>query len=134
MARLLPAGCSHAQSILPGSPRWRLLAAAVLSSPAAAEPLQTFAIFGDLKYPADFKHFDYVNPDAPRRARFAIGTAARQTFDGFNAYILKGDAAQGMNLTFDTLMARAEDEPSAVYSLVAEAAESPTTRCPSRSA
>jgi microcin C transport system substrate-binding protein len=73
---------------------------------------------------ADFKHFDYVNPDAPKGGRVSqIGTAGLTTFDSFNAYILKGDAAQGMSLTFDSLMARAEDEPDAVYGLVAETAD-----------
>ncbi len=52
-----------------------------------------------------------------------IGTAGLTTFDSFNAYILKGDAAQGANMTFDSLMARAEDEPDAVYGLVAETAD-----------
>src|SRR5689334_11971216 len=82
------------------------------------------SIFGDLKYPADFKHFDYVNPDAPRGGRLAmIGTASRITFDSFNNFILKGDAAQGLESLFDSLMTRANDEPDAVYGLIAKSAE-----------
>lgn len=80
--------------------------------------------FGDLKYPADFKNFDYVNPDAPRGGRLSlIGTGGRITFDSFNGFILKGDPAQGLELLFDTLMTRANDEPDAMYGLVARAAE-----------
>ncbi|WP_439542231.1 extracellular solute-binding protein [Hyphomicrobium sp.] len=101
-----------------------VVAAAAFSSPLAAEPRHGLSIFGDLKYPADFQNFDYVNPQAPKGGRVSqIGTAGLTSFDSFNAYILKGDAAQGMNLTFDSLMARAEDEPDAVYALVAETAD-----------
>jgi microcin C transport system substrate-binding protein len=80
--------------------------------------------FGELKYPADFKHFDWVNPDAPKGGRLStIGTGARTTFDSFNGFILKGDAAQGLDGVFDSLMTRALDEPDAVYGLVAHSAE-----------
>ncbi len=66
--------------------------------------------FGDLKYPADFKHFDFVNPAAPKGGLFSQIGPSRQfnqnflTFNSLNSYILKGDAAQGMELTFATLM------------------------------
>jgi len=103
-----------------------LLAALVLlSAPdAEAEPRHGLSAFGDLKYGADFKHFDYVNPDAPKGGRLSlIGTEARITFNSFNYYILKGDAAQGLPFLFDTLMVRAWDEPDAVYGLVAETAD-----------
>jgi microcin C transport system substrate-binding protein len=94
------------------------------ASPLGAEPRHGLSIFGDLKYPADFKHFDYVNPDAPKGGTASqIGTAGLTTFDSFNSFILKGDAAQGMELVFDSLMARALDEPDAVYGLVAETAD-----------
>ncbi len=54
------------------------------------------SVFGDLKYPASFSHFDYVNPDAPKGGRMAlIGIVANDTFDSFNGYILKGDAGPG---------------------------------------
>ncbi len=52
-----------------------------------------------------------------------IGVVARDTFDSFNGYILKGDPAQGVELMFDTLMARATDEPDAIYGLVAKSAD-----------
>ena len=96
----------------------------------ASEQVHGLSAFGALKYGADFKHFDYVNPDAPKGGRLSmIGTAGLVTFDSLNGYILKGDPAQGLGLAgstltiFDQLMVRAWDEPSAVYGLVAAAAE-----------
>ena len=101
-----------------------LLALGLLAIPAASEPRQGLSAFGDLKYPADFKHFDYVNPDAPKGGRLASrGTLAIDTFDSFNGYILKGNAAQNIGLLFDSLMVRANDEPDAVYGLVAKTAD-----------
>lgn len=91
---------------------------------AAAEPRHGLSSFGELKYPADFKHFDYVNPAAPKGGRMVtIGTLALETFDSFNAFILKGDAAQGLGLIYDSLMTRAGDEPDSVYGLVAQSAD-----------
>lgn len=99
------------------------LALALLAAPALAEPRHGISVFGDLKYPADFTHFDYVNPDAPKGGRMTlIGPTPMDTFDSFNGYILKGDPAQGFNLMFDTLMERAQDEPDAMYGLVAKTA------------
>ena len=96
----------------------------LLAHPAAAEPRQGLSAFGDLKYPPDFKHFDYVNPDAPKGGRIASrGILAIDTFDSFNGYILKGNAAQNIGLLFDSLMVRANDEPDAVYGLVAKSAD-----------
>ena len=97
---------------------------AFAASPAIAERQHGLSAFGDLKYAKDFAHFDYVNPGAPKGGRLAqIGTAGRTTFDSFNDFILKGDAAQGLPLLFDSLMARAFDEPDAVYGLIAKDAE-----------
>jgi microcin C transport system substrate-binding protein len=82
--------------------------------------------FGDLKYKADFPHFDYVNPKAPKGGLFSQIGPARQynqnflTFNSLNSYIFKGDAAQGMELTFATLMARAADEPDGMYGFAAK--------------
>jgi microcin C transport system substrate-binding protein len=81
--------------------------------------------FGDLKYPPDFKHFDYVNPNAPKGGVFSHVGATRifnqnlLTFNSLNSFILRGDAAMGMELTFASLMVRAEDEPDALYGLAA---------------
>jgi microcin C transport system substrate-binding protein len=83
--------------------------------------------FGDLKYPAGFKHFDYVNPNAPKGGVFSHVGSNRVfnqnflTFNSLNIFILKGDGAQGMELTFASLMARGFDEPDALYGLAARA-------------
>jgi microcin C transport system substrate-binding protein len=105
------------------------LAGARLAVPARAEDAERHGIsaFGDLKYPADFKHFDYVDPNAPKGGAFSQIGPVRQynqnflTFNSLNSYILKGDAAQGIELTFATLMARAIDEPDAMYGYAARA-------------
>ena len=83
--------------------------------------------FGDLKYPADFSHFDYADPKAPKGGVFSQIGATRMfnqnflTFNSLNSYILRGDAALGMELTFTSLMVRASDEPDAIYGLAARA-------------
>jgi microcin C transport system substrate-binding protein len=83
------------------------------------------SLFGDLKYPAGFKHYEYVNPNAPK------GGMARQiatgTFDNFNLVIsgVKGTLAGGVGLIYDTLMTGALDEVSTEYGLLAEAVSHP---------
>lgn len=86
--------------------------------------------FGELKYPADFKRFDYVDVDAPKGGTLSLTThIAKTTFDSLNDFILAGEAPQGIDndeprsLVYDSLMTRAWDEPDAVYGLVAESAE-----------
>ena len=85
--------------------------------------------FGDLKYPADFKQFDYVEPNAPKGGVFSHVGSTRSfnqnflSFNSLNTLILKGDGAQGMELTFASLMARAADEPDAMYGLAARAVQ-----------
>ena len=82
--------------------------------------------FGELAYPPDFHHFRYVDPQAPKGGTFSQIGPNREynqnflTFNSLNSYILKGDAAQGMDLTFAALMVRAGDEPDAMYGLAAE--------------
>ncbi len=109
-----------------------LAAITIAFSPAAyADAVQTahgLSAFGDLKYPPDFEHFEYVNPDAPKGGSIrTTSVLAGQTFDSLNGYILKGDPADGLtepyNLIFDSLMVAAKDEPDAVYALVATHAE-----------
>jgi microcin C transport system substrate-binding protein len=105
-----------------------LLVCGLTLGAAAAAASETgkhgLSAFGELKYPPDFKHFEWVNPGAPKGGRLStIGTGALTTFDSFNAFILKGDAAQGLGHLYDSLMARSYDEPDAVYGLVARSAE-----------
>ncbi len=100
------------------------LFAAVSATSADEIESHGLSAFGELKYGPDFQHFDYVNPNAPKGGRLAhIGPAATITFDSFNPFILRGDAAQGLDLLFDSLMVRAMDEPDAVYGLVAKTAK-----------
>ncbi len=82
--------------------------------------------FGDLKYDAGFTHFDYVNPDAPKSGTFS--TWAFGTFDSLSPYILKGNAAAGATVFFDTLMTGNLDEPDAMYGLLADRVEYPASR------
>ncbi len=83
------------------------------------------SLFGDVKYPADFKRFDYVNPGAPK------GGVARMislgTFDNFNIAVagVKGSLAPAAALIYETLMARSQDEVATEYGLLAEAASHP---------
>ncbi|HZR71353.1 extracellular solute-binding protein [Bradyrhizobium sp.] len=85
--------------------------------------------FGDLKYPADFAHFDYVNAAAPKGGLFSLIPPTRAynqsffTFNSLNAFVLKGEGAQGMDMTFASLMARASDEPDAMYGLAAKSVQ-----------
>ncbi|HEY2529134.1 MAG TPA: extracellular solute-binding protein [Xanthobacteraceae bacterium] len=92
----------------------------------AAIEAHGLSAFGDLGYPADFHHFSYVDPDAPKGGTFSqIGPDQLYnqnflTFNSLNSFILKGDAAQGLELIFATLMVRSGDEPDAMYGLAAE--------------
>jgi microcin C transport system substrate-binding protein len=108
-----------------------LAAPALLRAPraTAADEVETHGLsgFGDLKYPIDFTHFDYVNPDAPKGGAFSLWGATGLynqnllTFNSLNSFVLKGDGAMGMELNFATLMTDAEDEPDAMYGLAARA-------------
>ncbi|MFZ4533244.1 MAG: ABC transporter substrate-binding protein, partial [Alsobacter sp.] len=108
-----------------------LAAAGLLPRPAPAQSgfgpqRHGFSAFGDLAYGPEATHFAYVNPDAPKGGSVALqisrtqGNQAFDTFNTLNIYVLKGDGAAGMNLTFASLMDRAYDEPDAVYGLAAE--------------
>ena len=83
------------------------------------------SLFGDLKYPAGFKHFDYVNPQAPKGG--SIRTLAIGTFDNFNPAVagLKGSAATGIGLTLDTLTTESQDEVSTSYGQLADGVKHP---------
>jgi len=104
----------------------RPAAAAGAASEANWTDAHCISVFGDLKYPVDFQRFEYVNVAAPKGGTFSLIPSVRaynqsyQTFNSFNAYILKGEGAQGMDMTFAPLMVRAGDEPDAMYGLVAK--------------
>ena len=76
------------------------------------------SLFGPIKYPAGFSHFDYVNPNAPKDG--IIRLPANGSFDSFNAFIIKGDPAAGIGLTFESLTTQSLDEVGVEYGLIAE--------------
>jgi microcin C transport system substrate-binding protein len=86
------------------------------------------SMFGDLKYPADFKRFDYVNPDAPKAG--LVRQNASGTFDNFNVVIggLKGSLAGGVALIYDSLMAEPNDEVASMYCQLSEQVAHPEDR------
>ncbi|HEX7636538.1 MAG TPA: ABC transporter substrate-binding protein, partial [Noviherbaspirillum sp.] len=81
-----------------------------------------FSLYDTPKYPAGFKHFDYVNPDAPRGGELYLANPDRRTsFDKFNPFSLKGVSAAGVsNLMFETLTTASSDEVATMYGLLAE--------------
>lgn len=102
-----------------------------LSSPALADgapqaPLYGVAMHGAPKYAPDFAHLDYVNPDAPKGGEMHLATAG--TFDSLNPYILKGVAAPGIGMIYQTLMSGTEDEAFSEYGQIAESIEMPEDR------
>ncbi|MDQ9171440.1 extracellular solute-binding protein [Oxalobacteraceae bacterium R-40] len=88
----------------------------------SAYAAHAFALYDDPKYPPDFKHFDYVNPDAPKGGELFLANPDRRTsFDKFNPFSLKGVAAAGVsNLMFETLTVGSADEVATMYGLLAE--------------
>jgi ABC-type oligopeptide transport system substrate-binding subunit len=93
-------------------------------TPASATESHGLSVFGDLKYPADFKHFDYVNPQAPKGGRVRFGLVG--SFDNLNPYTFKGET--GSAVINDTLLTSALDEPSTEYGLVASSVWHPEDR------
>ena len=84
--------------------------------PAFADDIKTvkshgLSLAGPLKYGPDFKHLDYVNPDAPKGGHVKL--SATGGFDNLNPFISKGQAANGLGLTFETLLTQTSDDPSA---------------------
>ena len=98
-----------------------LLAMLIAAASGAAEPRHAIAMHGAPRYAPGFAHFDYVNPRAPVGGDVRL--AAIGTFDSLNPYILKGVAASGLGLTFDTLAVSSDDEPFTEYGLLARTIE-----------
>ncbi|MDU7693111.1 MAG: extracellular solute-binding protein [Helicobacter sp.] len=76
------------------------------------------SITGELKYKPDFKHFDYVNPDAPKGGEFI--SHINGTYDSLNQYLLNVVPAAGLGYVYDTLTQSSDDEPFARYGLIAD--------------
>ena len=95
----------------------------LLSLPAfAADAKHGIALHGEPKYPADYKNFDYTNPDAPKGG--ILNQSAIGSFDSLNPFIIKGNPADGVGtLVFQTLMEQSYDEPFSMYGLLAESVE-----------
>ena len=107
----------------------RAALAVCLGSLMAVSPVTTqhahaayaIAQYGEPKYPADFRHFDYVNPDAPRGGTLVLANPDRSTsFDKFNPFTLRGSAAPGIGLLFESLATGSADEVASVYGLLAD--------------
>ncbi|MDE0303931.1 MAG: extracellular solute-binding protein [Albidovulum sp.] len=99
-----------------------------LEAESTADIIRSHGIstFGELKYPVDFKFFDYVNPDAPKGG--SISTWGFGTFDSFNPYIVTGNAERFASLMFESLMEETADEPDSMYGLLAESIVYPRDR------
>lgn len=99
----------------------------VVSAAAQEAERHGMSAFGDLALPPDFPHFAYVNPQAPKGGVYSEVVSSRGyngsflTFNSLNGYILKGDGAYGMDLTFAVLMVRSGNEPDAMYGQAARA-------------
>ena len=104
-----------------------LATSAVSANAQNADPKHGLSVFGDLKYGNGFSHFSYANPDAPKGGAFKV--PGLDTFETVNPFILKGRKEPlAEALLFDTLMARAFDEPDAYYGLVAKTVEQPADK------
>jgi len=105
------------------------IALLVFSAPAHAqsvEPVHGIAMHGEPKYPKDFQHFDYVNPDAPKGG--TVRQATIGSFDSLNQFIVKGESATGIGAIYDSLTKSSADEPFTKYGLLAESMEMPEDR------
>ncbi len=93
---------------------------AVLAAPAA-HAAYAIAQYGEPKYPPGFKHFDYVNPDAPKGGTLVLANPNRLTsFDKFNPFTMRGNPAPGIDMLFESLATGSSDEPSSAYGLLAD--------------
>ncbi|HWM40946.1 MAG TPA: extracellular solute-binding protein [Burkholderiales bacterium] len=103
--------------------RFLVLAVLLLSKPAWAA--HAYSQFGEIKYPPGFKHFEWVNPAAPKRGELELVPPLKITnFDKFNPFTLKGTSAPGLGaLVFESLLTGTMDEPDTAYGLLAEDVE-----------
>ena len=104
-----------------------VVGASTLTARAEDKWHTTSSLVGESKYGENFKHYDYVNPDAPKGG--TINSIAMGTFDSFNPFIVRGTPAAGLNylggLLYNSLMAKATDEGSTNHPLIAEAYKYP---------
>ncbi|MDK9357109.1 extracellular solute-binding protein [Lelliottia sp. V106_10] len=103
--------------------RFVLLLMALFSVTCQAQSIKesyAFAVLGEPKYEANFTHFDYVNPAAPKGGNITL--SALGTFDNFNRFALRGVPAERTDALYDTLFVTSDDEPGSYYPLVADSA------------
>ena len=91
-----------------------------------ATPAKGVAMHGKPRYGWNFRYFDYANPDAPKGGTLKM--SAFGSFDTFNPFTIKGVAAAGTGMLYDTLMVESADEPFSEYGLIAETIEMPADR------
>lgn len=93
---------------------------AALSSTAWSEVIESTSLagFGEAKYAPDFRHFDYVNPDAPKYGKMTYARVG--TYDNFNRFASRGVSAAGSLEMYDTLMYSPSDEVDTYYPLIAQ--------------
>ncbi len=91
--------------------------------PAGTVTSHGLSVFGELKYPADFKHFDYVNPDAPKGGTHR--TWSLGSYNSLTPFTEKGDAAENAWIVFDSLMVNSLDSLDEMYGLIAESVTYP---------
>lgn len=97
------------------------------SSSLFAAPQHGLAMHGQLKYPADFSHFEYVDPNAPKGGTLKLGVVG-DNFDSFNPYIIKGVSASGVQYLYESLTTHSGDEAFSEYGLIAEKIDMPADR------
>ncbi|HEV3104547.1 MAG TPA: extracellular solute-binding protein [Trinickia sp.] len=98
-----------------------LCCACALNVSRPAHAVYAIAQFGDPKYPQGFKHFDYVNPDAPKGGTLVLANPSRLTsFDKFNPFTMRGNAAPGIGMLFESLTTGSADEFASAYGLLAD--------------
>ncbi len=90
------------------------------------KPRTAIAMHGEVKYKSNFKHLEYVNPDAPKGGSLKLHVIG--SFDSLNPYILKGNPATGMGLVYETLLVSTDDEAFSEYANIAEKFEMPEDR------
>ncbi|ABM59523.1 extracellular solute-binding protein, family 5 [Verminephrobacter eiseniae EF01-2] len=102
---------------------WLIFLLMVCAAPARAA--HGYALWGDLKYPPGFAHFDYVNPAAPKGGELRMVSNLRySTFDKYNPFTMKGAAPAYLgDLLFETLLTGSMDETASAYGLLAESVE-----------
>ncbi|MGD2140731.1 MAG: extracellular solute-binding protein [Burkholderiales bacterium] len=101
-----------------------LVCPGAVTAATATHPAHAIAMHGTPKYPPGFKHFDYVNPKAPKGGTLRL--AVQGTFDSFNPFIPKGNAGAGN--PYESLLTSSADEPFTQYGLIAESIEVPPDR------